>query len=344
MSEQPQFDFKANYFNFLHHEPTSLIPNSFVGNKVMGFGAINGPAIEKGAQFGDRMDGFGNKWEYPASGGGAGVPDVTVTPLDDICEWREQITIPDPSQFDWKAAYAMECQMIGEPNRDFEAVDFGFGNGVFERLAALMGFENALIAMAMEPEATEELFTAITDYKIASLDYIIDAYHPDTITYFDDIATEKDLFMSPDMYRELVKPHHKRFAQACLDRGIIPIYHCCGHAEAIVEDMIDCGWAAWSSVQISNDVEGLIRKYGDRFGFVGGFDSNGPVAREDATPEAVDAEVERCLDTYGKYHRGYCFFGFRYVNSLDPAVIASVMMPIGKKATEYAFQLLAAGK
>ena len=28
----------------------------------------------------------------------------------------------------WKAAYAMECQMIGEPNRDFEAVDFGFGN------------------------------------------------------------------------------------------------------------------------------------------------------------------------------------------------------------------------
>ena len=70
MSDQPQFDFKANYFKFLNHETTPLIPNSFVGNKVMGFGAINGPAIEKGNQFGDRMDGFGNKWEYPSTGGG----------------------------------------------------------------------------------------------------------------------------------------------------------------------------------------------------------------------------------------------------------------------------------
>ncbi len=129
MSEQPQFDFKANYFKFLNHEETPLIPNSFVGNKVMGFGAINGPAIEKGNQFGDHMDGFGNRWEYPSTGGGAGVPDVSVIPLTDIDEWREQITIPDPAEFDWKAAYAMECQMIGEPNRDFEAVDFGFGNG-----------------------------------------------------------------------------------------------------------------------------------------------------------------------------------------------------------------------
>ena len=58
----------------------------------------------------------------------------------------------------------------------------------------------------------------------------------------------------------------------------------------------------------------------------------------------MDAEVVRCLDTYGRFHRGYCFFGFRYLNTLDPEVIASVMMPIGKKATEYAFQLMMAGK
>lgn len=344
MGNQPEFDFKTNYLNFLNHKATTLIPNSFVGNKVMGFGAINGPAIEKGAQFGNHLDGFGNKWEYPSSGGGAGVPDVSVTPLTDITEWRSQITIPNPATYDWKADYALECRMIGEPNRSFECVDFGFGNGVFERLAALMGFEEALISMAMEPEATTELFEAITDYKIAALDYIIDAWHPDTITYFDDVATEKDLFMSPEMYREMVKPHHKRFAQACLDRGIIPIYHCCGHAEEIIEDMIDCGWAAWSSVQISNDIEALIEKYGDRIGIVGGFDSNGPVARESATPEMVETEVKRCLDTYGKFHRGYCFFGFRYVNSLDPEVIAAAMRPIGEKATEYAFELLKAGK
>ena len=43
----PQFDFRTNYLNYLNHKPTSLVPTMFVGFKEMGFGAINGPSIEK---------------------------------------------------------------------------------------------------------------------------------------------------------------------------------------------------------------------------------------------------------------------------------------------------------
>ena len=334
------FDFKSNYLHFLHHEPTTLVPNSFTGNKIFGFGSLNGPSIEKGDQFGDAMDGFGIKWEYPATGGGAAVPDVNYTVMDDVTEWREKVHIPNPADFDWKAAYAMECKIIGEPNREKEIVDFGFGNGIFERLAALMGFEDALVALAAKPEETTALFEAITDYKVAALDYIIDAYHPDTITYFDDVATQRSLFMSPETYRELIKPHHKRFAQECLKRGIIPLYHCCGHAEDIVEDMIDCGWAAWTSVQISNDICKLIETYGDRFGFIGGYDTNGAPAQISASDEVIANEVKRCLDSYGKYHKGYCFFGFRYANSLDPQEQAEAISPIVENLMKYSFELL----
>lgn len=344
MGNGPQFDFKANYMNFLQHKPTSFVPNSFVGNKVMGFGAINGPSIEKGNQFGDQMDGFGIKWEYPSTGGGAAIPDCNWTVMDDVCDWREKVHIPDPSKFDWKAAYEMDCKMIGAPDREREVVDFGFGNGVFERLAALMGFEDALIALASEPEEVTALFEAITDYKIAALDYIIEAYHPDTITYFDDVATQRGLFMSPQCFRELIKPHHKRFAQECLKRGITPIIHCCGHAEDLIEDFIDCGWAAWTSVQISNDICALIEKYGDQIGIVGGYDTNGEPAKISAPLEVIQAEVKRCLDTYGKYHKGYCFFGFRYADSLDPAEQAKAIGPIVETAIQYGFELLMSGK
>lgn len=314
----PQFDFKQNYINFLNHKPTVLIPNSFAGNKIMGFGAVNGPGIEKGNQFGDCMDGFGIRWEYPSTGGGAAIPANDVFVLDDICKWREVVKIPDPSRFDWKACYQMECQMLGEPDREHEVVEFGFGNGVFERLAALMGFEEALYSIAAEPDEVYALLEAITDYKVAALDYIIDAYHPDSINYYDDVATERAPFISVETYRKVIKPHHKRFAQECLKRGVIPIYHCCGKAEALVEDMIDCGWNIWTSVQPSNDIEALLQKYGDKIGFAGGYDTTGPASRPSVTQEEVDAEVKRCIDTYGKYHTGYAFFGFILANTLDP--------------------------
>lgn len=340
----PQFDFKGNYMNFLTHKPTTLCPNSFVGNKVMGFGAINGPSIEKGNQFGDCIDGFGIRWEYPATGDGAAIPANDVFLLEDICDWREVVKIPDPAAYDWKAAYQMECQMIGEPNRETEVVDFGFGNGVYERLAALMGFEEALYSIAAEPEEVNALFEAITDYKIASLDYIIDAYHPDTITYFDDVATERSPFISLDAFRTLIKPHHKRFAQECIKRGIHPIYHCCGKAESLIEDMIDCGWAAWTSVQPTNDIAGLIEKYGDQIGFVGGYDSNGPCSRMDAPQEMIDAEVRRCLEEYGKYHKAYCFFGFKYSGTLNPENTMREMGKIIGSFMQQSFEFLAAGK
>ncbi len=337
----PQFNFKENYMNFLLHKFNPVTPTSFVGNKIMGFGALNGPSIEKGAQFGDCMDGFGIRWEYPITCDGAAIPANDKFILEDICDWREVVKIPDPKAFDWKAAYQMECQMLGEPNREQEVVDFGFGNGVFERLAALMGFEETLYSIAAEPEEVNALFTAITDYKVEALDYIIDAYHPDTITYYDDVATERALFISPETYRNLIKPHHKRFAQECLKRGVMPIYHCCGKAQDIVEDMIDCGWVAWSSVQPSNDIAALVEKYGDRIGFVGGFDTTGPCMRTDVTQEEIVAEVKRCIEEYGKFHQGYCFFGFRYSGTYDPEKTAAEMGRIIGPFMELCFQYMA---
>ena len=82
-------------------------------------------------------------------------------------------------------------------DRNVQAVEFGCGNGVFERLAALMGFEEALIALAEEPEACNELMTAITDYKIAFAKKVKQYYDPDLFTNYDDIATERGAVYVP---------------------------------------------------------------------------------------------------------------------------------------------------
>ena len=336
MSGMPSFDFKANYQKFLNHEETPFVPNEFVGNVIVGFGSQNGPAIEKGGADGS-PDGFGVEWVCPETGNGAAIPKPGIFVLDDICEWRNKVTIPDPASFDWEAEATKELAQV---DRSQNIVCFGFDNGVFERLAALMGFEGALLAIAEEPEEVNALFEAITDYKIKALDYIQKSYRPDVITYYDDVATERNLFMSPATYRELIKPHHKRFAQACIERGIISFYHCCGKAEALIEDMIDCGWNSWTSVQPTNDIAALIQKYGKQINFIGGWNTNGKPGTASATHEEILAETKRVYDACGKFGYGFSFFGYRYPVDGNPEVFGAFMGEIVQAAMEYSMGMM----
>lgn len=335
MSEN--INYRENLLDFFHHKPTKMIPNHLPSVALSGFGALPGPWIEKGP-LGGGYDGFGVRWITPASGGGAPIPAPNEFILEDICDWEEVIKFPNLDAFDW-AADAEDT--LGNVDRTKQVVDFGIGNGVFERVAAFMGFEDALCAMVTDPDEVYALMDKLTDWKIEFAKKVKEYYAPDTITYYDDVATERDLFMSPETYRKLIKPHHKRFAMAVREMGIIPVYHCCGKAEAIIEDMIDSGWAAWTSVQPSNDIAALAEKYGDRFGLIGGYNTIGRPGSAEATREEIRTEVRRCLDTYGKVGKGYCFMGFRNFNSQDINSITMGMMPIIEESVSYTLELLA---
>lgn len=321
---------KENYLNILNHKKREYISSFFSSTFSVGFGAGPGPWFEKGPQ-GGGLDGFGVRWITPASGGGAPIPAPGEFLLKDITAWREFVTFPDLDVFDWKAESERD---LAACNREQMVVDYGSGNGVFERLAALMGFEEALLALQEEPELCNEFFEAITDYKIKLAEKAAKYYKPDVFTNFDDIATERNLFMSPGQYRELIKPHHTRLNKATVELGMIPIYHCCGKAEAIAGDMIEAGYAAWTSVQPCNDIVSILESYGDRLSIIGGFDSNGMPGRPSATDQEVRAEVRRCLDTYGKYN-GYVFFGARIVNTTDQKLAADAYIPIIDEAANY---------
>lgn len=305
---------KENSLAALRHETYDFVPSHF-DHLMAGFGAVAGPAIEKGPM-GGGLDGFGVEWVPTASGAGFQVPVPGQYQMDSetIVDWKKTVTIPNPAEFDWASCAAFELTM-GNPNE--QAIEFGCGNGPFERMVSLMGFEEALMALALEPEACYDLMSAITDFKIDCMPYIKKHYHADIYTNYDDIATEQCTFMSPDTYREYIKPLHTKIYSAARSYDMIPIQHTCGKADALIEDFIDTGAAAWTSVQPTNDIEGILQKFGRKIVISGGYNTTGRPGQFDATPDEVNAEVKRCMDTYGKYP-GYMFFGFKIVNSLDP--------------------------
>lgn len=327
---------KENYLNALLHKKTQWVP---VEGEDLIYTGFEFNAMEKGP-LGGGYDGFGVRWVKPDSGGGAAIPAPGEFLLNEenIVEWEKYVTIPDADAYHWEEDAKVQLMDI---DRNCMAVDYGDGNGPFERLAALMGFENALMAIAVEPEAVERLLNAVTDYKIACLKHIVKYYKPDTYTLYDDVATQACTFMSPAAYRALIKPQHKRIVEEVKKLGIIPIIHCCGHAESLTEDFIEEGFAAWASVQPCNDIAGILEKYGDRFCIAGGYATNGAPARTTDTA-VMRIEIERCLREYGKY-KNYIFAGFILQEMDECESVEDVWAPTGmlcEEAVKYSHEHL----
>ena len=257
--------------------------------------------FEKGPANGG-PDGFGVIWEVTLDGS---IPSSKSFLLKDICDWKKVVKFPDLEAIDWRAKAERELSRF---DRDSQVIEYSLGNAHFERLVALMGFENGLCALVEDPDACEEFMQAFTEYRIAFIRKIAEYYHPDTICHYDDVAHLRGPFMSRAVYQKVIKPYHKLVNDECRRHGIIPIQHCCGKAESLIEDFIDEGAQCWTSVQPENDIPGLLRKYGDRISLAGGFDTTKVANIAHFTAEDIRREVreaaKRCAVTGSSFILG----------------------------------------
>ena len=323
---------RENYLALLNHEPLDYIPNVFAEICIAGGAAEtfeNGPA-------GGGEDGFGCRWHATKSASGQPVPEPNYIVLEDVTAWKDVVKFPDLDKFDWKGV--AEQQLAGY-DRGENVLEYHSWNSQFLRLTHLMGFENGLCALYEEPEACFDLMSAITDHKIRIIERIHDYFKPDVFVNYDDVATERNLFISRKTYQELIKPQHKRMNDAARAYGMIPVQHCCGYCQDLMEDFIDEGAVAWQAAQPSNDIEWIIQNLGDKISVIGGYDTQGLPGQPTATVEQIRAEVTRCINTYGKYGKSYGFMGFLLADSDDTeaAMKTGVMM---QEAVEQGHRIL----
>jgi hypothetical protein len=304
----PSLSPRENYLRTLRHEENEYIPMSIwevgVPSDVAMVGLFS--PTDSGQEFAGFVDGYGVRWVASESAVGGKIPAPGEFILKDVTRWKKEIAIPDVEKHDWQKLAEQEFALF-HIDKDKQALCFIGNAGVWERLADLMGFENAMIALLEEPEACNELLTAITDHKIRLAEKAAKYYKADVFINLDDIATERNLFMSPDTFRALIKPHWKRLHNAVKNLGMIPIQHICGHAEACMDDYLETGADAWNATQTTNDVAGILDQYGDRFCIEGGWSTNGKPSQPGSTIEEIRAETERCFREYGG-KKGYIFW------------------------------------
>ena len=168
----------------------------------------------------------------------------------------------------------------------------------------MSGTETVLIAMMEEPEWVRDMFETYLDSCIALFGRIWDAgYHFDSIQWPDDMGYKGTTFFSKEMYRELLKPVHKRAADWAHDRGIYAHLHSCGDVMSLVDDLIDVGIDCLNPLEVKAGMEPvtLKRKYGDRLTLHGGINA---VLWDDK--EAIVSAIEETVPVL-KEKGGYIF-------------------------------------
>ena len=218
---------------------------------------------------GTANDWFGQSWTYEPNIGAANpTPGVHLVP--DITLWKEYMTFPDLSKLDWEG-YSSRDTASWDREKHLTRINDLFGP--WERMFSVMEFQEALCALVEEPEACYDFFGAIADHKIRLYEYIIRYYQPDILCMHDDYGHGKGMFMSPETWRALIKPHLQRIIDMVTSHGVIYEHHCCGYFAPILGEIADMRCAATNLVHRSNQPAVLKKEIGHKMCMIGAFDT-----------------------------------------------------------------------
>jgi uroporphyrinogen decarboxylase len=183
-------------------------------------------------------------------------------------------------------------------------IEAGFWFGYDAAHSWMTGTETFLIAMAEEPEWVHDILDTFLDRTIAHFDMLWDrGYRFDAISWPDDMGYKGTAFFSAEMYRELIKPYHKRAVDWAHNKGIFARLHTCGNVKALLPDILDTGIDVLNPIEIKAgmDIHQLKKDHGDTLTLHGGINAMLWDKRDE-----VLAEIERTVPVL-KENGGYIF-------------------------------------
>ncbi len=168
----------------------------------------------------------------------------------------------------------------------------------------MRGFADWLKDLRRHREFIDRMLAITTDMMVRHIENTFNAVgaNADAVFTGDDLASQAGPMFSPEIYRELVKPYHRRIMatiKECSEAKIM--YHSCGAILPLIEDLIDIGVDAINPIQVSaRDMEPakLKETFGDRVAFWGGIDTQRLLPY--GTPDEVRDETDRIVDVLGR--------------------------------------------
>ena len=154
---------------------------------------------------------------------------------------------------------------------------------------------------------------AVADFIIAMMGKILDHVTVDAYSFWEDMAYKNGSMISPETFREFMKPNYEKLRAFANANSIkIILVDCDGKIDDLVELMVESGVNAMYpfEVQAGNNLERVLDKY-PSLGAIGGLNKNALAKGK----KEIDIELEKARRLIAKG---------RFIPGLDHGVLSDV--------------------
>ncbi|HSC71758.1 MAG TPA: uroporphyrinogen decarboxylase family protein, partial [Candidatus Methylomirabilis sp.] len=213
------------------------------------------------------------------------------------------VEVGDLTKFPWPDPHDPgRCRGLADAARRLHAetdyaVILNMPGGIVHQAQFLRGFEDWFADLIANPSFFQALMEKLADLWIEMAKDELHAVGGNVDICFcgDDVAFQDGPMMSMDLYRKMIKPHHRRLFGYIKSRTPAKIvYHTCGSVAHLIPDLIEMGVDGLNPVQVSAkgmDSRKLKQEFGRDICFWGGIDTQRVLPF--GKPDEVAAEVKR---------------------------------------------------
>jgi uroporphyrinogen decarboxylase len=191
---------------------------------------------------------------------------------------------------------------------------------IFETAWQLRGLQELLMDLVTSPATPLYIMDRLTEISVELTRRVLQLVGDrlDMLYFYDDVATQNSLLISPEMWRKYIRPRHVQLVELAKTYGLPVMYHCDGAIYPLIPELIELGIDLLNPVQADAKGMGpahLKAEFGDQLSFHGGVDIIKTLPR--GTVAEVCHEVRERVQVLGR-QGGYIMASSHHIQSDTP--------------------------
>lgn len=174
-------------------------------------------------------------------------------------------------------------------------------NGFFSGLHYFfMDYQQVLMATILDTKLIDEILQRLGNWNLTAAKNMVKS-GADCIVLCDDLGSKQNMLISPQQYREIIKPWHKKLCQTVHELGATVHLHSHGAIEPVLDDFVECGFDFVNPFDPEEgyDIEEILKKYSSEFVVVGGV----PASFWQWDADQQDSYLKKMVKLAQKYKR-----------------------------------------